>query len=229
VPLHRRLWKACWTLAWYSLVALGLRFEAVPAYAKSRVDGEDRGKVYYMRVDDPTDPKSSVSFTDSPPQFGQWTIFIKTGRSRSGSLNRDYQKNFQVYDDHIRRLGKEYRVHPALIKAVVMAESAFNPRALSKAGAQGLMQLMPNTARLVGVEDVWDPIDNLGGGTRYLAQMMIRFQGRTSWAIAAYNAGPGAVQRYQGIPPYEETRAYVQKVVSLYQGLRENDLSLPRR
>lgn len=105
-------------------------------------------------------------------------------------------------------------VDPVLFDSLVSCESGYNPRAVSAAGAQGLCQLMPATARGLGVSDSFDPAQNLDGGARYLAQMLREFGGDERLAVAAYNAGPGAVRRYGGIPPFAETQAYVQRVLS---------------
>jgi soluble lytic murein transglycosylase len=107
---------------------------------------------------------------------------------------------------------------PRLVRAVVQAESGYNRYAVSVKGAQGLMQLMPETARELAVEDPFDPSDNLRGGTEYLYRMIQRFDGRIEHALAAYNAGPGAVERYGGVPPYRETRDYVARVLALWDG-----------
>lgn len=114
----------------------------------------------------------------------------------------------------IETIAARYNLSPELLRGVVAAESGFNPRAVSPAGAMGLMQLMPATARALGVNDPFDPAANLDGGARYLRQLLDRFQGDTRLALAAYNAGPGAVERYHGVPPYKETRAYIQRVLA---------------
>ncbi len=109
-----------------------------------------------------------------------------------------------------------WQVDPALIKAVIANESGFNANATSKTGAQGLMQLMPDTAASLGVRDAYDPVQNVAGGTRYLRGLLDRFGGNMPLAVAAYNAGPGAVEKYGGVPPYAETRNYVQNVLASF-------------
>ena len=111
---------------------------------------------------------------------------------------------------------KQHEVPAALIKAVIAAESDFDPEAVSSAGAQGLMQLMPSTARQLGVGDPLRPAENVRGGVRYLREMIDRY-GELRLALAAYNAGPAAVDRYGGIPPYRETRDYVKRVLTYYR------------
>ncbi len=109
-------------------------------------------------------------------------------------------------------------VDPELVLAVVAAESGFRPRAVSRKGAQGLMQLMPNTASALGVEDSFDPVQNLDGGTRYLSALLALYDGDVRRALAAYNAGEAAVARHGGVPPYPETRAYLKRVLERYEG-----------
>jgi soluble lytic murein transglycosylase-like protein len=119
-----------------------------------------------------------------------------------------------AYNDTINEAAVMYNLDPNLIRAIIRAESQFNPFAVSSAGAQGLMQLMPALAEELDVLDPFDPRQNIFGGARYLRQLLDRHKGNVSLAVASYNAGPTAVRRYKGIPPYKETRNYVKKVNS---------------
>jgi soluble lytic murein transglycosylase len=117
----------------------------------------------------------------------------------------------------ITRRAQEQNLDPKLVRALIQAESGYNVRALSNKGAIGLMQLMPATASLLNVRNPYDADENLRGGTTYLRQLIDRFAGRLELAVAAYNAGPGAVTRHRGVPPYQETREYVRRVLALYR------------
>ena len=114
-------------------------------------------------------------------------------------------------------VARRHGLDPALVLAVASVESGFQPKAVSPKGAQGLMQLMPATATSLGVADTFDPETNLEGGSRYLAELISLYGGDLTKALAAYNAGPGAVKRHGGVPPYRETRAYVKKVLERYK------------
>ncbi|WP_432695077.1 lytic transglycosylase domain-containing protein [Marinobacterium sp. YM272] len=120
--------------------------------------------------------------------------------------------NRQAFRDQVSDAAKAYGVAPSLVRAVIHAESAFNPKALSHKGAMGLMQLMPATAEDLGVSNALDEQQNIQGGVRYLAALLERYDGDSRLATAAYNAGPGAVAKYGGVPPYAETKAYVERV-----------------
>ncbi len=119
-----------------------------------------------------------------------------------------------------------YDLDPDLVRAVIRVESCFDRRAVSRVGAQGLMQLMPQTARELGVSDPFNGRDNLAAGMSYLRRMLNQFNEDVRLALAAYNAGPNAVRRYNGIPPYAETRGYVKRIMALYRQLRERRLGL---
>jgi soluble lytic murein transglycosylase-like protein len=132
------------------------------------------------------------------------------GAGASGNSSADPTQ----YDDLLRSAAARYGVDPSLLRAVVKNESGFAAGATSSAGAQGLMQLMPGTAAGLGVTDPLDPAQSIDGGTRYLKAQLDRFGGDVTKAVAAYNAGPNAVARYDGVPPYAETQAYVRRVLA---------------
>lgn len=121
-------------------------------------------------------------------------------------------------DELVGRYAERHRLEPKLVRAVIQVESGYNAAAQSVKGAMGLMQLMPGTARELGVDEPYDPEQNIRGGTSYLRQMLDRFEENLVHALAGYNAGPDAVVRYGGVPPYAETRAYVERVMRLVRG-----------
>ncbi len=142
---------------------------------------------------------------------GKGTLIHSRGFTRS----RAY---WNMYDHHVEEAARLHGLSPDLVKSVIAAESEFDQWAVSSKGAQGLMQLMPATARRLGVADAFDARQNIFAGTQYLRMMLDQFGGDVDLALAAYNAGPGAVARHGGIPPYRETRGYVQKVQALLGG-----------
>lgn len=149
----------------------------------------------------------------------------KVGRSSEPKLDvtmpSDKSKGrLSRYDAFIREASRLYQIPESLVRAVIKVESDFDPRAVSPANAQGLMQLIPETAERMMVTDVFEPRQNILGGTRYLRILANMFNGDLQLTVAAYNAGEGAVMRYGGIPPYAETQAYVTKVVGYYQEFR---------
>ncbi|MEE8552957.1 MAG: lytic transglycosylase domain-containing protein [Desulfobacterales bacterium] len=123
----------------------------------------------------------------------------------------------RLYHSIIIEAANRYQVDPAIVKAIIMAESSYNPKAVSKKGAKGLMQLMPKTAAELGVKDSFNPVCNINGGVQYYKKMLNQFNGDVKLALAAYNAGSRKVKKYQGIPPFKATRYYIKKVFKYYQ------------
>ncbi len=162
------------------------------------------------------DANGTISLTNVPndPRYQR----VISGLPRSRSVISDGE-----LEPVIARHSRAHRLHPALIRAVIKTESDFDPLAVSRAGAIGLMQLMPQTAVRLEVRDSYNPDENIGGGTKYLRQLLDRFNGNLPLALAAYNAGERAVERYQGLPPIAETRQYVKKVLRYYRTFLTND------
>lgn len=162
----------------------------------------------------------TTSFSDRPPSHGAYVVLKPQcfACSPTSTIDWDSTRLFRdAYAEEINQAAREYKVDPALVRAVIHAESGFNVHARSPKGAVGLMQLMPATARELGVRNARVPHENIHGGTKYLAELMVRFRNDLTLATAAYNAGPNAVQRHAGVPPYAETQVYVQRVRILHQ------------
>lgn len=157
-------------------------------------------------------------YKDSKMYDGSSNGYGSSPASSSASRN--------AYDSYIRASAARHGVDPALMKAMMHTESAFNPNARSPVGAQGLMQLMPATARRFNVGNPWNPADNIEGSAKYIAWLMRRFNNNVEHAVAGYNAGEGNVDKYGGIPPFKETRNYVKRVMSRYHSLYKNDAGL---
>jgi hypothetical protein len=141
---------------------------------------------------------------------------LESGRGKPTSLPHE-EKSERRFDYIIQRVANSYDVDPALVRAIIMAESSYNPRAVSKKGAKGLMQLMPKTAEYLGVEDSFNPEHNIDAGVRYFKKLLDQFNGDVKLALAAYNAGSRRVREYKGIPPFEATQHYVKKVFEYHQ------------
>ena len=136
-------------------------------------------------------------------------MVVQGSGARSSSRNSEDRVDLEAL---IGDAARRHEVSPELIRAVIRQESGFNPFAVSRKGAQGLMQLMPQTARRLGVKDVFDPAENVQAGVKYLRQLLDRYEGDERLALAAYNAGEGAVDKYGGVPPYAETQDYVRRI-----------------
>jgi len=143
------------------------------------------------------------------------TTYAVPGTAQIRTTTRPSDSSAQRrFDDFIDQYAARYGLSPELVRAVIQAESAFNPLAVSPKGAMGLMQLMPATARELGVVDPFHPGENIRGGVAYLARLLARYDHNVELALAAYNAGPGSVERYGAVPPYRETRDYVKKITN---------------
>ncbi len=153
-------------------------------------------------------------FTNTPTD-PNYILYMKEESRKSGAgENTIYDSG--TYDPIIRKAGARHGLEFSLIKAVIRVESGFNPRAISKKGARGLMQIMPENCQDLSVADPFDPSQNIMAGTLYLKRLLKRYKNKLSLALAAYNAGPTAVDKYKRIPPYKETKAYVRKVMAFY-------------
>lgn len=143
------------------------------------------------------------------------TTRLQEATSASANMSNVGNSKSQIMD-MVSKISQKHGVDEKLVKALIKQESGFNPDAKSKAGAMGLMQLMPSTAKGLGVTDAYNPVQNVDGGVRYLKSMLQKYNGNVILALAAYNAGPGAVDKYDGVPPYKETQNYVRNILANY-------------
>ncbi|WP_407275531.1 lytic transglycosylase domain-containing protein [Halothiobacillus sp. DCM-1] len=198
------MWRRGWVQSWLICVGCAGFFSA-------------HADVYVMR-----DANGVAHLTNVVPKKNSgYTLFQKSAWTKPKAWRDGFQLvprlDVHTYDDEINYYARQYGVDPTLVRAVMHAESAFNPNAVSSAGAGGLMQLMPQTAARFGVADRFNPQQNIAGGVAYLAFLLDLFHGDRRLAVAAYNAGEGAVQKYDGVPPYDETQNYVVRVLGLQQ------------
>jgi len=169
------------------------------------------------------DENGVIHFTNCPrdPKF---KLYIRESREdvgdENGSSSASYVKDSNQYDSLITEFSRKYQVEFALIKAIIRAESGFNPLAVSRKGAKGLMQLMPETAQRVNVSNIFNPKENIEGGVRHFKYLLSLFNDDLRLSLAAYNAGENVVAELRSIPPYRETVDYVKKVLSYYQSYR---------
>jgi soluble lytic murein transglycosylase-like protein len=188
---------------------------ALPATARSPLHTwTDKDGV--LHVEDVPPPKARTAPRKTAPQ-GQGQVSVPPPSKRG---ERWWERRSDAPPDEIDRAAALYKVPAELVRAVIWAESAGDAAAISRAGAIGLMQLMPRTAGDMYVEDPVDPAQNIMGGTRYLRWLANQFNGDMLLTLAAYNAGPDAVRKYGGVPPFDETRQYVKRVVTYYQQLK---------
>lgn len=213
--MRRWLWGSVWFM---------VSTFALPGYADIYLYSDPQGNAYLTNipVNDPgytlirvTRVPKNIKAAGNSATKGQSNLLL-SGKRRKKPFGIDHA-NRKQYRPHIHRIAKQNRLDPKLMEAVISAESSFNPKAVSHAGAMGLMQLMPDTARRFGVSDPFDAVQNLQGGARYLRWLLDKFNNDRVLALAAYNAGENAVIQYGNrIPPYAETQTYISRVLDFY-------------
>jgi soluble lytic murein transglycosylase len=192
-----RIGMNCFFIGIYTFLYIMIAM-ATPLYADIYVSVDKAGVLHFTNV--PTSSKSS-----------NYKVYIKE------TPNRPLESNItDLYDHVISEASHAHGVSFSLLKALIKTESNFNPRAVSSAGARGLMQLMPENIKTLKIKNPFDPRENIMGGTQYLKQLIDRFNGKLSLALAAYNAGPGIVEKYQQVPPFKETENFVKQVMKYY-------------
>ena len=241
LPPHAGSWSAVKEST--GLRALSRPHRSLPPVALPPRTSSSGGIVWAREHDDGT-----MEFTNVSPVGAHWKVLFRTGPGKAAAVRgssdlvppRDGSPaRFARYDEHIRDQQSIYGIPQAFLRAIIKTESDFDPHVVSSVGAMGLMQLMPATAKLMGVTDVWDPRQNIMGGARYLQTLAQRFCHTPAGTepglmvcsleekvkvVAGYHAGPGAVEKYGGMPPYETTRAYVTSVLQRYEEFRHREV-----
>lgn len=195
------------------MAVLVIGFGALPTVA----DAEDKVSSFFVGTDGvPLLTNNHRRYRNDPNYFEVQIDFqpvIVSSKYRLKGMNQSYTQG--DYADLVKDAANRYRIPQPLIYAVIQVESNFDPNAVSKAGAQGLMQLMPGTAAEMGITDAFDPAQNVMGGSQYLSKLLAMFKGDRKLALAAYNAGPGNVKKYGDVPPFKETQRYIRKIEDL--------------
>ena len=190
----------------FQIVVLGTLFTLIAAVSSVHAD-------IYMYIDD----KGVMHFTNTPTSNEhEYKVYIK---ERTAVSKKFYSTN--KYDHYITDASEQTGVDSRLLKAMIKAESDFDPRAVSRKGAMGLMQIMPENFKMLDLKNPFDPWENIKAGARYFQQLNKRFNGKLALSLAAYNAGPTAVDRYKSIPPYQETEEYVRRVLRYYRTFKQ--------
>ena len=195
--MMKRIDNNCFFIGIYTFLYIMIAV-VTPLYADIYVYADRAGVLHFTNV--PTSSQSS-----------SYKVYIKENPKQPlASYNED------LYDHVISEASNKHGVPFSLLKALIKTESDFNPMAISSDGARGLMQLMPENIKSLKIKNPFDPRENIMGGTRFLRQLIDRFKGKLSLAIAAYNAGPGVVEKYQRVPPFQETENFVEQVMKYY-------------
>lgn len=189
------------------LVAVSRQYSAAPIISQQPKLSPDSGKVSNSLAVDNVSASLSTKHSETASSIDPPSHTVRITK--------------RLFDSIIRQAASRYQVDPYLVKAIIMAESSYNPKAISKKGAKGLMQLMPKTAKALGVEDSFNPEHNINAGVKYFKQLLNQFNGDVKLALAAYNAGSKRVKKYKGIPPYKATQYYVKKVFEYHKRYRE--------
>lgn len=219
IPFIQR--KQVWLTGIFSLFLLSGTAATLHADIYKYVD--EKGVMHFTNV--PTSERYELFIkgpTEAPPEEADAAPAGAASMEASLPSGGGSQKFYgtDIYDDYISMASQSYGVPFCLVKSIIKAESNFNCRAVSVKGAQGLMQLMPDTARLMNVDDPFDPYENIMGGTRYFRMLLNQFDGKVKHALAGYNAGPRNVEIHNGIPPFRETRDYIGRVARFYRQLK---------